>query len=293
MKENIINLLNSPQKSVKVNIKAKIKDIDCQEEYMSVSIECDDGVYEGLTINKSDIFPIPMKDNLIEIDCMRYTNDEDFNQRIFINAKLIKEEKDSISNNNNTISSDYNLTSNNITNTLKNLLNIKKDLISKIFVVISTDENHYSLKCLENNELYTICKSSNILVYNFRPKDFIYINNFYFEKNNSRSIEFSQITLIEKMTDETLFILLEKHKEINNLYLWGKIIEKDEINKIIRIMDKDKNLYKLEDYKDEICLGQYFIFSNYNIDNNIIKLNKNSFSYFSSQDLYFSKIIFQ
>ena len=291
MKENIINLLNSPQKSVKVNIKAKIKDIDCQEEYMSVSIECDDGVYEGLTINKSDIFPIPMKDNLIEIDCMRYTNDEDFNQRIFINAKLIKEEKDSISNNNNTISSDYNLTSNNITNTLKNLLNIKKDLISKIFVVISTDENHYSLKCLENNELYTICKSSNILVYNFRPKDFIYINNFYFEKNNSRSIEFSQITLIEKMTDETLFILLEKHKEINNLYLWGKIIEKDEINKIIRIMDKDKNLYKLEDYKDEICLGQYFIFSNYNIDNNIIKLNKNSFSYFSSQDLYFSKKI--
>lgn len=291
MKTNIINLLNSPQKSVKVNIKAKIKDIDYQKEYISVTIECDDGVYKGLTINKSDIFPIPMKDDLIEIDCIYYTIDEDFNQRIFINAKLIKEENNSISNNKNTILSDYDLTSNNITNTLKNLLNINKTLISKIFVVISTNENLYSLKCLENNELYAMCKRTNILEYNFKPKDFIYINNFYFEKNNSRSIEFSQITLIEKMTDENLFIFLEKHREINNPYLWGKIIEKDEINKKIRIMDKDKNIYKLEDYKDEMCLGQYFIFSNYNIDNNKIKLNKNSFSYFSTQELYFSKKI--
>ena len=129
MKTNIINLLNSPQKAVKVNIKAKIKEIDSREEYISVTIECDDGEYKGLTINKSDIFPIPEKDNLIEIDSMQYTNDENFNQRIFINAKLIKEENDSISNNNNIILSDYDLTANNITNTLKNLLKINKALI--------------------------------------------------------------------------------------------------------------------------------------------------------------------
>ena len=257
MKMNIINLLKSPQKSVKVNIKAKIKDINSQEEYISVTIECDDGIYKGLTINKSDIFPIPMKDNLIEINRMQYTYDEDFNQRIFIEAKLIQEENISIINdNNNIILLDYDLTINNITNTLKNILNINKPLISKIFIVISADENTYSLKCLENNELYIISKRSNNFVYNFSPKDIIYINNFYFEKDNSRRIEFSQITLIEKMTDENLFILLEKHKDISHQYFWGKIIEKDEIKKIVRIMDKDKNLYQLEDYKDEICLGQ-------------------------------------
>ena len=111
------------------------------------------------------------------------------------------------------------------------------------------------------------------------------------EKNDSRNIELNQITLIEKMTDENLFILLENHEDISHQYFWGKIIGKDKINKIIRIMDKDQNLYKLENYKDEICLGQYFIFSNHNIDNNVIKLNKNSFSYFSSQELYFSNKI--
>ena len=291
MKTNIINLLNSPQKTVKVNIKAKIKEIDSREEYISVTIECDDGVYKGLTINKSDIFPIPEKDNLIEIDSMQYTNDENFNQRIFINAKLIKEENDSISNNNNFILSDYDLTASNITNTLKNLLKINKALISKIFIAISVDENQFSLKCLENNELYTICKCGNFVSSNFSQNDIIYINNFYLEKNDSRNIELNQITLIEKMTDENLFILLENHEDISHQYFWGKIIGKDKINKIIRIMDKDQNLYKLENYKDEICLGQYFIFSNYNIDNNVIKLIKNSFSYFSSQELYFSNKI--
>ncbi len=290
MKTNLINLLNSQQKSIKVKVKARINDINSQDEYISVTVECDDGLFRGLIINKSDIFPIPEKDDLIQIDSMKYTYDEDFNQRIFIHAKLVERENNSISNYNNTILSEYDLTTN-ITNTLKNLLNINETLISKIFIVFSADKNHYLLKCLENNELYTLSKESNILEYNFSPKDIIYINNFYFENNNSKRIKFSQITLIEKMTDENLFILLEKQKEINHQYFWGKIIGKDEINKIIRIMDKDKNVYKLEDYKEEICLGQYFIFSNYNIDNNIIKLNNNSFSYFSSQELYFSNKI--
>ena len=290
MKTNVINLLKSSQKSIKVNIKARIKDINSQGEYISVTAECDDGSFRGLIINKSDIFPIPEKADLIQIDSMKYTYDEDFNQRIFINAKLVEKKNDSISNYNNTILSEYDLTTN-ITNTLKNLLNINETLISKIFIVFSVDESYYLLKCLENNELYILSKESNILEYNFSPKDIIYINNFYFENNNSKRIKFSQITLIEKMTDENLFILLEKHKEINHPYFWGKIIGKDEINKIIRIMDKDKNVYKLEDYKEEICLGQYFIFSNYNIDNNIIRLNNNSFSYFSSQELYFSNKI--
>ena len=145
MKTNLINLLNSQQKSIKVKVKARINDINSQDEYISVTVECDDGLFRGLIINKSDIFPIPEKDDLIQIDSMKYTYDEDFNQRIFIHAKLVERENNSISNYNNTILSEYDLTTN-ITNTLKNLLNINETLISKIFIVFSADKNHYLLK---------------------------------------------------------------------------------------------------------------------------------------------------
>ena len=64
-------------------------------------------------------------------------------------------------------------------------------------------------------------------------KDIIYINNYYLEQNN---IKLTQISIIEKLSDEKLFILLQEKEKISKDYLWGKIIEKDEKNKIIRIM---------------------------------------------------------
>ena len=164
-----------------------------------------------------------------------------------------------------------------------------KVLFSNLFEVDSINEKSYLVKCLENNELYSINKVSNILEYNFNTKDIIFINNYYVENNNyDKIIKFSELTLIEKINGENLFIFLENNKEISEKYLWGKIVEKDKENKIIKIMDSNKKLLQLQEYNDKIYLGQYFIFSNYYIDNNIIKLDNNSFTYFSSQDSYFS-----
>ena len=54
-------------------------------------------------------------------------------------------------------------------------------------------------------------------------------------------------------------------------------------------MDKDTNLLTLGKYDNDVKLGQYFIFSNYKIDENIIKLGDNKDdSYYSNHELYFS-----
>ena len=58
-------------------------------------------------------------------------------------------------------------------------------------------------------------------------------------------------------------------------------------------MDNHKNILKIQNIKNDIKLGQFCLFSNYTINKgtNEIVLNKNSFSYFSNQELYFSSKI--
>ena len=59
MKEYIKKLLNDKDKSIQVNIKAKILKIKDEGEYIPVEVEYEGNIYKGLTIIKSDIFPIP------------------------------------------------------------------------------------------------------------------------------------------------------------------------------------------------------------------------------------------
>ena len=71
----------------------------------------------------------------------------------------------------------------------------------------------------------------------------------------------------------------------------GKIIEKDELNKVIKFMDNQQRILKFKKYLKNVEQGQYCLFSNCIIKNNIIELSENSFSYFSKQNLYFSNKI--
>ena len=122
-------------------------------------------------------------------------------------------------------------------------------------------------------------------------KGIILINDYYLE--NDKLIKLSPISIIEKLTDEKLFILLENNQEISNKYLWVKILAIDTINKIVIIMNQNRNILKINNIKNDIKLGQFCLFSNYiiNIETNVISLNKDSFCYFSSQEIYFSKKI--
>lgn len=144
MEEYIKMLLTDRNKSAKIKIKGRIQKIIDEGEYLSVKVECDDGIYKGLTIIKSDIFPIPNANDSILIDEIQYKYDEYFKLRLFIKAKLIEEKNMSI-NASNTIQRDYNFTTDNIISNLKDLLNIDKELFSNLFEVDSINEKTFRL----------------------------------------------------------------------------------------------------------------------------------------------------
>ena len=282
---NLKELFQKSNKSDKVEIKSKIEDITSQGEYFFVNIIDNNYYYKGLTIIKNEIFPKPSISNVIAIKDIYYKFDETFTPRIFINAKICEEPAEKNMN----FSYKLNLFGKEGREALLNFLGIKQTLLSNIFIVHSIDKDNYLLELFKKKEVYTLLSKCEFLDYSLNVKDIIYINDYYLD---NKCIKLTPISLIEKLSEEKLFILLQEKKEIFKHYLWGKIIEMDKKNKIIRVMDKETKLLTLEKYDNDIKLGQYFIFSDYIIDENIIKLkqsNDDSFYYYSSQELYFSK----
>ena len=241
---------------------------------------------------KGDIYPNPELNHKIIINKFYYKHDDNFQLRMFISAQIIgKEEKEENSNSRIINGQILDFSKNNITKTLKNIFNITKDLKSGVFIVDTINQNEYTLKYFIKNDKFILKKKTDFLDYSLNLADIIYINDYYIEEEN---INLTQISFIEKLNDEKLFIILQEKPEISKNYLWGNIIEKDEKNKKIKIMDSKKDILTIGKYNDKIKLGQYFIFSNYTNKDKIIEFEedkKNSFTYYSSQDLYFSNKI--
>ena len=291
MDATLISLFNSKNRTIDVKIKGEIINIDDKKELVSVDVKYKDYTLNGLTFYKADLFPNPIKKDYILIDKMSYNHDEFYNPIISIHAEIIVEERSSIDKKDGFT---FDFSPNEIVNTLKKSLNMEKDLKSNLFIYIdSNDKNYYKFKCLENNEFYLINKKyCNNYENNFNSKNIIYINNYEEEYLPSKKfITLTKLSFIEEMDEENLFILLENQKNISNKYLWGKIIEKDEKNKKIKFMDSQQRILKFKKYSKNVELGQYCLFSNYIIKNDIIELNENSYSYYSKQNLYFSNKI--
>ena len=288
---NLKELFQRTNKCYEVEIESKIEEIIAENEFLLVNLIDNKKYYKGLTIRKSEIFPMPTCNNLIKIKKINYRLNEEFQPRLFINAKIMGEK---VSLNEKKISDSFdelNFFEKKIEETLQRFLDIKEKLTSNLFIVNFVNEKEYSVQLFKKKELFILDKKCEFLDYSLKSKDIIYINNYYVEDKN---IKLTQISLIEKLSEEKLFILLQEKEEISNNYLWGKIIEKDEKNKKIRIMDKNTRLFTIENYNKGVKLGQFFIFSNYSIDGNIITLKEekdDSFYYYSSQELYFSNKI--
>ena len=292
----------SRSKQTEISIETQIAQIAFKGEFIFIDAVYKDYYFKGLTIMKGDIFPVPKRYNKILIDKFYLKHDDYFQLRMFINAKIINNEDKELNegkrgNLNYIIANKekFDFYVPNIDNTLKNIFNIRKNLKSDLFFVDSIKNNEkeaeYSLKYFKKNESFTLLKKSDDLEYTLELKDIIYINDYYIEEDK---INLTKISFIEKLTDEKLFVVLQEKEEISKKYLWGKIVEKDEKNQVINIMDNNKQLLKIGSYNEKIKLGQYFIFSNYTKKDNIIELNENhedSFTYYSSQELYFSKKI--
>ena len=287
----LISLFKSKNRTIDVKIKGEIIKIDNSNELVSVDVKCKDYKLKGLTFYKTDLFPNPIINDFILIDKISYNHDEFYNPIISIHAEIIKENCSSIDIKNEFT---FDFSPDNIINSLKKSLNMEKDLKSNLFIYInSNDKNYYVFKCIKNNEFYYINKK-NCKNYgkNFETKNILYINNYEEELVSLKKfIILTELSFIEEMDEENLFVLLENQKNISNKYLWGKIIEKDELHKIIKFMDNRQRIFKFKKYIKNVELGQYCLFSNCIIKDNYIELNGDSFSYFTKQNLYFSNKI--
>jgi hypothetical protein len=292
MSIDLIRLFNNPEKIINnINLVAKIFSLNDLGEIFTITLKSNNINYKDLVIVKGEIFPNPKKDNLINIDKIIYKYDENFKLRIYLNAKIINDNNTIIENNNNNNEDKIqtiDFSEGNIIKTLKTFLKLKENLFTSLFIVDSENESNYSIKSIEQNKLLSLNKNNDLLLTKLNKQDIILINEYDLENKN---IILSPLSIIEKLNDEKLFFFLENNEKINNKLLWGKILEIDIDNKIVILMDKDKNILKFQNTNNyDIKLGQFFIFSNYIIDKktNEITLNKDSFFYFSSQDVYFS-----
>ena len=296
MSIDLISLFNNPEKSNNnINLIAKILSLDDLGEIFTLTLKSNNIFYKDFAIIKGEIFPNPKKDNLINIDKIIYKYDENFKLRIYLNAKILNNnifiEKNDNNNNNDDKIQILDFSEDNIIKTLKTFLKLKENLFTSLFIVDSVYENNYSIKSIENNEFLFLKKNNSLFLTNINKQDIILINEYDLENNN---IILSPISIIEKLSDEKLFFFLENNEKINNKLLWGKILEIDIDNKMVILMDKDKSILKFKNINNyDIKLGQFFIFSNYLLNNktNEITLKKDSFYYFSNQEVYFSNKI--
>ncbi len=71
------SLFNNPKKFCNSNFAAKIDFIkDIKNDLFILNLKNNNIEYRGITIIKSDIFPTPKEDNIINIDKVQYKYDE-------------------------------------------------------------------------------------------------------------------------------------------------------------------------------------------------------------------------
>ena len=288
------SLFKNPQKKMKVNFIVKINELNSEKEQILLNVQSIDDkliYYKGLCTIKGEIFPIPKINDLVTISEVHFKLDGEFNPRFFVKLSKANESNMIFCDD---INKTLDFTLNNIENELMNLFNIKNLLKIGIFLVLEDSKGNYILKCFENNEKYILSKNFPFFDIFLKKDDIIYIYKYYVNNNDIKLIIFS---LVVKLTEENLIILLESNKELKKSIFFGKIIEINpshkNLHEIILLNNEKKIFKKTIDANIDVKLGQLYLISQYSIDkieNKIYSISETckSFVYHTSQDIYFS-----
>ena len=283
MKEALLNM--NGDKKIKTNFNARvlntnfINDLD----FIELDIEENNCIFKNITLIKGEIFPLPKKDDILNVKQLYLNYDKYLTLRLFINAEICL----SLINNIVTINNDeYNFSYNKINESLKKLCCIQKDLYSNIFKLESFNEEYSYLFCSSDSNKFKI---SNNLIDSSKKDNFFLITNYVL---NNNEILFENITFIQKLNEEKLFQNFYRYNDKMSLF---KVIDIEDSYYIC--VDSNKNLYKIEKNKElEIKLCQLLIV-NYKLNEdsktfiNNIKLDKKSIIKVSEQEIFFSNLI--
>ena len=289
---NILKLIK--KKKIEINVNGLILDSrEVENDQIITDIKINKIIYKGLVFLKSDFCLVPKRGDYMKILRIEIKYDESFLFKMFASGIILNNYNTIILNGEETI---IDLSCQHLLNTLKNQININENLMSKIFYVKNKKNSFHTLISLDDCEIYNAIFNNKEIINN----DFILICNYYFQE---KEIRLTNLSFIYKLTEENLFILLERIFNENQIKVC-KVFDLD-VNGNVYLCDKFKNLLKLEKLEadkinqifcfkknNEIKLCQLCFISNFEIESNDIKINNKSLIYFSSQDIYFSdKII--
>ena len=192
MKAALLKLKGS--KKVEVNFKVTVKDfqIDDENDFIEITVEEKNILYEKLTLIKGEIFPLPKINDILKIKEIAIDYDKNLDLRLFIKAKIKFSPNISL-NSINEYQKKYSFSSDELIDSLKSICEIKDEIFFGIFKIVDIEDIYYKVICLKNLNKYVI--SGENIAYHSKG-EFLLLSNY---------------TIINKNEIKPIFITIEKN----------------------------------------------------------------------------------
>ena len=292
--ENIINqLIEQPDKSLKINERFLVKNVDLRNDLDQIRLDLqqDDKEYKCLVMEKGYTFPIPAQNDILLVDTIYLKYSQEFQFKLYIKGKIDKNNKTL---ENKKVLHEYSFEYKYIFDTLSKISNVTifKDK-SSVFRIINIvhDENYIAhLRDLSDSKIYYLNLDKNKL--NIIKKDkFLWIYNY--EKKEDCIFD-NKLTTLEILEEDKMISFLVRYFYDKNITIF-EVIDIDNGN--ITLINKKKEICKInncsnliKDYGINFC--SIIIICNYNvIGDNEIEIIKDTFIYKFNEKSYFLKDI--
>ena len=292
--ENIINqLIEQPDKSLKINERFLVKNVDLRNDLDQIRLDLqqDDKEYKCLVMEKGYTFPIPAQNDILLVDTIYLKYSQEFQFKLYIKGKIDKNNKTL---ENKKVFHEYSFEYKYIFDTLSKISNVTifKDK-SSVFRIINIvhDENYIAhLRDLSDSKIYYLNLDKNKL--NIIKKDkFLWIYNY--EKKEDCIFD-NKLTTLEILEEDKMISFLVHYFYDKNITIF-EVIDIDNGN--ITLINKKKEICKInncsnliKDYGINFC--SIIIICNYNvIGDNEIEIIKDTFIYKFNEKSYFLKDI--
>jgi len=287
MKEALKELILSKDKKIETNITVKVNSVTQELIFDELRIEIFDNssIYENIYIIRGEIYPTLKNNDILQVQELYLNYSDNFKIKLYVKGQIIK---GNVKNDEeNQIIDKNDLIEDNLFKYLKSLINNNKEYQSSIFYIKYIDNNLGFYHLLNMNDLKEYLISFNILE-PIENVEYILINNYQIDNN---TIIFDNLTMIKLINKEEDFFYLT-FRYLNNKNMKSdifKIIDIEKNNLIL--INKGKNLYKLEYKNKDIYIGKNIFIGNFNlkkIDNifQLIIINEDSYIHISKDYLF-------
>ena len=292
MEKLLKKLLESGDKIIQCKEKFLVKHVKLLNDLDLIVLDLmqNNILYKGISMIKGNIFTIPKENQIIFAEKMFFKINLEFQLQLFIEGKIDEKSGKSEQNvveNNNSFSFEFNEIYKTISTLTGEKLPEKSIMISRIIKI--SQEDLADIISISNCETYKL-QLNKQQIKNYKPNDFLLIICFEIKQN---IIDTNKMTMFELLSDDRLINYLDS-SSLENVKLFQVL---DHSKEDIILADSNLIMYKLSKNQSNIK-NQFFgfcttlIISNYNIIDDKIEINGNSFLYqFRNESYYVENII--